>query len=415
MKKRLISVTIITLAGLLVTGGILWAATRHNVTATLGGVDGDYFDLDGNFSVQSITVGSQGTGGVTFFNGTIVNSTTDGSGNGISVTFGDDVRIDGVLHRGATAGKGDSLPVKIDDDVIIYGTSTLDDNLTVAGTGTLSKAVPTTGGAVLTASQTSTEAATANRSALTLATTGTSAFDYLVYSTNFTVNQAGLGYFAGGANIASGQTYQVDGTQISSDNLSDVASISMLDEAETITGDWVNTANPWGADEIANIERQIELPLESFLNVTTFGEIVEASAATDPVIALNNSVPSIVWADADTDWIAQTFVVPPDYALSGYFEVVAAEATGTATDVGVDFDVYINQDNAAWDAAATDQTRVDVGASALPQTLTLTVATDFDSLTAGDAVTLRLTRADGGVGAESLELYNVKFVYTATQ
>jgi hypothetical protein len=269
MKKNLISVTIITLIGLLMTGGVIWAVSRHNITATLGGNDGDFFDLDGNFSVQSIRVGEQGTGGVTFFNGTIVNSTTDSQSNGLPVTFGDDVRIDGVIHRGATAGKGDNLPVKINDDLIIYGTSTLDDNLTVTGASTFSRAVPTTGGAVLTASQTSTVAATANRSALTLATTGTSAYDYLVYSTNFTVNQAGLGYFAGGVNLASGQTYQINGSQISSSNLADASSLAHLDAVGTITGNWDNTANPWSAAEIADIERQIELPLESFLNITS--------------------------------------------------------------------------------------------------------------------------------------------------
>jgi hypothetical protein len=38
----------------------------------------------------------------------------------------------------------------------------------------------------------------------------------------------------------------------SSDLLSDVASIAMLDEAETISGNWVNTANPWADNEVAD-------------------------------------------------------------------------------------------------------------------------------------------------------------------
>lgn len=50
---------------------------------------------------NSIYVGKQGTGGVTFFNGTIVNSTTDDEGEGNPVTFGDDVRVDGYIYRGA--------------------------------------------------------------------------------------------------------------------------------------------------------------------------------------------------------------------------------------------------------------------------------------------------------------------------
>ncbi|MBU3935820.1 carbohydrate binding domain-containing protein, partial [Patescibacteria group bacterium] len=45
-------------------------------------------------------------------------------------------------------------------------------------------------------------------------------------------------------NIPTGTQYMVNGAQISSDNLSDVASIAMLDEGETVTGGWTfNTAN----------------------------------------------------------------------------------------------------------------------------------------------------------------------------
>ena len=76
-------------------------------------------------AVPSLKVGSQGSGGVTFFNGTIVNETTDSEGNGIPITFGDDVRIDGTIYRGATAGPGDSYPLKLYDDVIVYGDLTV--------------------------------------------------------------------------------------------------------------------------------------------------------------------------------------------------------------------------------------------------------------------------------------------------
>ncbi|MBU1178225.1 hypothetical protein KJ903_03310, partial [Patescibacteria group bacterium] len=54
----------------------------------------------------SIRIGSQGTGGVTYFNGSIVNSTTGSGGVDNPVTFGDNVRIDGGIQRG-TSGAGD--------------------------------------------------------------------------------------------------------------------------------------------------------------------------------------------------------------------------------------------------------------------------------------------------------------------
>ena len=126
MKQKIIPITLTTIFGLLIMSSLVFAASRYNITSTLGGVSGDFFDLDGNFKVQSITVGAQGTGGVTFFNGTIINQTTTDEGADIPVTFGDNVRIDGTLFRGATEGPGDDMPVKLNDDLKIYGDLTVD-------------------------------------------------------------------------------------------------------------------------------------------------------------------------------------------------------------------------------------------------------------------------------------------------
>lgn len=60
---------------------------------------------------------TDGTGGVTFINGSVVNA-SDGS---VPVTFGDDVRVDGGLWRGPSAGPGDNLPINIRDDLRIDG------------------------------------------------------------------------------------------------------------------------------------------------------------------------------------------------------------------------------------------------------------------------------------------------------
>lgn len=49
--------------------------------------------------------------------------------------------------------------------------------------------------------------------------------------------------------LATGKLFKINNTQISSANLSDVDSIAMLDEAETIVGNWVNTTNPWAVNE----------------------------------------------------------------------------------------------------------------------------------------------------------------------
>ena len=74
--------------------------------------------------VPSIKVGAQGVGGVTFFNGTIINATTGDDDANNPVTFGDDVRIDGRVYRGATAGPeaDSSMSFTINDNLEVLGT-----------------------------------------------------------------------------------------------------------------------------------------------------------------------------------------------------------------------------------------------------------------------------------------------------
>lgn len=126
MKKSVIIVLVI-FASIALTAGIVKAASEYNITSTLGGVSGDFFDLDGTLIVDSMKVGAQGVGGVTFFNGTIINNTTGDDDADNPVTFGDNVRIDGRVYRGATAGTGDAQPFIVNDNMEVVGT------LTVAG------------------------------------------------------------------------------------------------------------------------------------------------------------------------------------------------------------------------------------------------------------------------------------------
>ena len=76
----------------------------------------------GGVEFDSIRVGRAGVGGVTFFNGTIVNETEWLPGYGNPVTFGDDVRIDGRIWNGDIQGSGFAPPVIIDDDLRVEGT-----------------------------------------------------------------------------------------------------------------------------------------------------------------------------------------------------------------------------------------------------------------------------------------------------
>jgi len=88
--------------------------------------------VNNTLKTNSAYIGSTavGVGGVTFFNGTMINNSVDEDGNStVPLTIGDDVRIDGRVHRGAIAGTsvGDNMPFIINDNVQITGT------LTVAG------------------------------------------------------------------------------------------------------------------------------------------------------------------------------------------------------------------------------------------------------------------------------------------
>ena len=68
-----------------------------------------------NWFPNGITIGQQGSGGVTFFNGTIVNETTDEDGNNNPITFGDNVRVDGELWRVEAGGDN---PLKVADTIL---------------------------------------------------------------------------------------------------------------------------------------------------------------------------------------------------------------------------------------------------------------------------------------------------------
>ncbi|MBU0597434.1 hypothetical protein KKF61_00370 [Patescibacteria group bacterium] len=110
MNKKLITIIVI-IASIAITAGVARAA----------GMTADW-----------LKVGTQGEGGVTFFNGTIINETTGDNDANNPVTFGDNVRIDGRVYRGATAGISDTLPFIVNDNMEVTGTLAVG-NVTATG------------------------------------------------------------------------------------------------------------------------------------------------------------------------------------------------------------------------------------------------------------------------------------------
>jgi len=123
--KKLFATLSVAITSTVICVGVVYAATTHNITSFLGGQNGDAFDVKGTMLFDSIKVGRQGTGGVTFFNGTIINSTTGTGGADLPVTFGDNVRIDGRVYRGANAGTSDSQPFIVNDNMQVVGSLTV--------------------------------------------------------------------------------------------------------------------------------------------------------------------------------------------------------------------------------------------------------------------------------------------------
>lgn len=173
----------------------------------------------------------------------------------------------------------------------------------------------------------------------------------------------------------------------------------------TITGTGKITAT-----HVANVERHITLPLTGF---TTNGAPVTASTA--PGFELDDSIANIVWADGETTPILISFPVPADYASGGAFRALSTESDST-TPNQIDFDVFVNIDGTAVDSSGTGQTPVALaGTTSTPDVVTLTPATDFASLAAGQWITFRMWRDNVAAGTGDLEIKGADFYYTATQ
>ncbi|MFH1598528.1 MAG: hypothetical protein ABIB97_05720 [Patescibacteria group bacterium] len=110
MKKKLAYSLSVAGVSLLTCVGIVYAAS---------------FTGEGTVPFDSIRIGQQGVGGVTFFNGTIVNETTAEGDIDNPVTFGDNVRIDGRVFRGAAAGTDDEMPFIVNDNMEVTGSLTI--------------------------------------------------------------------------------------------------------------------------------------------------------------------------------------------------------------------------------------------------------------------------------------------------
>ncbi len=110
--KKLLTIAAI-FPGLFLFVGITSASDVETLQPASAITYNEDLTVNGTGRFNSVYIGAEGVGGVTFFNGTIVNI-----GETVPVTFGDDVRIDGLIWGGPNKGNTTDQALKIADSLL---------------------------------------------------------------------------------------------------------------------------------------------------------------------------------------------------------------------------------------------------------------------------------------------------------
>lgn len=153
-----------------------------------------------------------------------------------------------------------------------------------------------------------------------------------------------------------------------------------------------------------------------FVIVPSSTTVQALTQSTDPHLFKKSTAAGafIRWLDNITSPIQKRFRVPADYVSGGSFKLMLGRSGNTSSIPAIDYQVFVDKDSVAYDAAATDQTAVAIGtaiASGSPIEKTLTVTTDLASLVAGDLVTVEFWRDNVNTSTEDLELLHAEFLY----
>jgi len=166
-----------------------------------------------------------------------------------------------------------------------------------------------------------------------------------------------------------------------------------------------------------DVEKRIPIDIGDALIRANAGSAAQTGASTSPSLSKKAAASGIFlrWNDGVTSPAQLKFRIPSNYQSGGAFRLTVGRSGGDLAPA-IDFQVFIDADETAFDAAATNQTPVTLSTAingGSPEQLTLSVTTDFASLAAQDLVTLELWRDDTNTSTEDLELYHVEFFYTA--
>ncbi|GEM_PF-3411669 len=119
MKTRFIALATITVL-LIISGLAYFDIIRAETWGEAQVFNGNTTFNGTNNHFATLRVGTQGAGGVTFFDGSIANDSTSESGDDNPITFGDNVRVDGAIFRIEAGGDN---PVKLTDSMIPTSTN----------------------------------------------------------------------------------------------------------------------------------------------------------------------------------------------------------------------------------------------------------------------------------------------------
>lgn len=168
-----------------------------------------------------------------------------------------------------------------------------------------------------------------------------------------------------------------------------------------------NTVGNLTKAQLANRNRTLELPVTRF--------VLAADGVTpttgDPARVIVSSATVLEWAQGETGKAQTSFVVPADY-VSGATFTCLVKLDAASADTTLDFEIYVEADAAAPDAATTNQTPVAVANSTTNiQAIALPTATD--TFAAGNVVVFNVWRAAGTGASSDVNIFGCYLTYVA--
>lgn len=171
-----------------------------------------------------------------------------------------------------------------------------------------------------------------------------------------------------------------------------------------------------GGTVYAPTTRTFELPLvAAFIDGTG---VMGNDGTTAPGMAETDNIPAIVYASsAEQTKVQWTFRVPADYSSGLGFRILMSSSVATSAGQSIDWQLWVNDDDTTFDAAAVAQDAVSPTSSTLDasnEVITLSIdATGEAALSAGSFITVDIWNA--GTSSATTEIKGIQAYYTSAR